>query len=282
MIDIASITSGLVQGGDGIWRGASTGNVSYPVDANDAYFSVEDSSFWFKHRNECVVTLVRTFPPSAENSIVDIGGGNGFVSQGLMKAGFDVALIEPGAAGAFNARKRGLRNVICATTTGANIRDRSVPAVGLFDVIEHIEDDLAFLGSIRAMLQHDGRVYITVPAHSALWSAEDENAGHYRRYTRRSLSRLLDSAGFDVLFSTYIFRLLPVPIALLRALPYRLFGAQRPKDGRDVARDHVIADGAVARLVGAALQGEVTSLARKRPLRFGASCMVVARVRASR
>jgi hypothetical protein len=47
---------------------------------------VEDSSYWFGHRNARIVELVRQFPPNG--LIFDIGGGNGFVAKGLEEAGF--------------------------------------------------------------------------------------------------------------------------------------------------------------------------------------------------
>jgi hypothetical protein len=92
---------------DGIWYGPRTEPLSYPADANDACFDLEDDSFWFQHRNRCIVSVVRRFLPQ-EGPIFDIGGGNGFVSAGLEDAGFDVVLVEPGPAGAANAKKRGI------------------------------------------------------------------------------------------------------------------------------------------------------------------------------
>jgi hypothetical protein len=41
--------------------------------------------------------VVRQYPPSGP--IIDIGGGNGLVSQGLIQSGFDAIVIEPSPAG---------------------------------------------------------------------------------------------------------------------------------------------------------------------------------------
>ncbi len=71
------------------------------------------------------------------------------MAAGLMKAGFDVVLIEPGPSGAANARKRGAKDVMRATTEAANFRPHSLGAVGLFDMVEHVGDDAAFLRSMR-------------------------------------------------------------------------------------------------------------------------------------
>jgi SAM-dependent methyltransferase len=221
--------------------------------------------------------VVASFPPDVDGTIFDIGGGNGLVSLRLAKAGFDVALVEPGSIGATNAKNRGLETVICATTRTARFKERSLPAVGLFDVIEHIEDDLGFLQSIRGLMQEGGRLYATVPSYSFLWSADDALAGHFRRYAAGDLCRLLQAAGFGVEFSSYVFRFLPVPIFLLRTLPHRLGVARTDREGRKPARDHAAHGGLVADILSSLLWPEIENLDKKKAMRFGASCLVVGR-----
>ena len=169
MTDIEQISTALKLGENGIWYSPENESVSYPSEGNDRCFAVEDHSFWFRHRNGCIVSAVRAFPPVNHGAIYDIGGGNGFVTRGIAEAGFDVALVEPGAEGCVNAKQRGIENVICATTATAGFRPGALPAVGLFDVIEHMEDDLAFLQSINALMQSGGHLYATVkgtPGHT--------------------------------------------------------------------------------------------------------------------
>ena len=122
MVDIQSISSGLKLADDGIWYSQDNQNISYPSEGNENCFAVEDSSFWFRHRNNCIASIVKTYPPEDNGTIFDIGGGNGFVSFALANAGFNVALLEPGSVGASNAKKRGLKNVICATTDTAKLK----------------------------------------------------------------------------------------------------------------------------------------------------------------
>lgn len=273
---IDTIASRLTLAANGIWYASSRENISYPSDGNQACFQVEDSSFWFRHRNACIVAAAKIFPPPAGGPIFDIGGGNGFVSKGLMQAGFESVLVEPGEAGAANGKKRGVPTVICATTTSAGFRNSTLSAVGLFDVIEHIEDDLPFLVSIRELLQPGGRLYATVPAYPALWSQEDVLAGHFRRYTRDAIDTLMRRAGLRVQFSTYIFRPLPLPIYLLRALPHRL-GLARGQAGESAgAADHRPAGGMLTALLDRLLAREIAHIGAKHPMSFGGSCLVVA------
>ena len=274
MVDVQALSPALRLDANGVWYGSDTQTVSYPSDGNAVCFAVEDGSFWFKHRNECIVAVVKRLPPKAHDAIFDIGGGNGFVSMGLERAGFEVVLLEPGKTGAANAKKREVRHVICATADTAGLPPGSVGAVGLFDVIEHIADDLSFLKSIRALMRPGGRVYVTVPAYAGLWSEEDDAAGHFRRYCLATINRVLEVAGFKIDFSSYIFRPLPVPIFFLRTLPYR-FGLLRSGSKRQ-ASNHA-ADGRTANTVlSALLRAEVEHLASGRSMRFGGSCLVVA------
>ena len=132
-----------------------------PRAGNADCLRVEDTSFWFRHRNRCIVSVVRRFSPDA--TFFDIGGGNGFVARGLMDAGVDCALIEPGIDGALAAHARGVDPVICATLEDAGIRPGSVAAAGMFDVLEHIEDENAALSEVRKLLASGGRLFLTVP-----------------------------------------------------------------------------------------------------------------------
>ena len=277
MADLSTIALACTLGQDDIWRTAVQESVSYPSNGSEVCFQVEEDSFWFRHRNACIEAAALLFPPPPGEPIFDVGGGNGFVSLGLLKAGFEVVLVEPSAAGAAHAKRRGLTNVVCGTTAAAGFPQGSLGAVGLFDVVEHIEEDLEFLRSIRALMKRGGRLYLTVPAYQSLWSEEDEIAGHFRRYRLSSISRLLVQAGFELAYSTYIFRPLLAPIFFMRALPYRLRGRRGAQaDASACRRDHVQRDGIAKGWLNTMLDAEVGRIAAGRSMSAGGSCLVVA------
>ncbi len=126
--------------------------------------------------------------------------------------GYEAVLVEPGLTGAQNARRRGLADVICSTLEDAEFPAHSLPAIGIFDVLEHIEDDQRFLCELQGLLRPGGRLYVTVPTYRWLWSSDDVFSGHFRRYTRASLVREMNHAGFEVEFSSYLFAMLLLPI----------------------------------------------------------------------
>jgi len=210
----------LKKGKDGIWFAEEKEECNYPKEGSDNCFRVEDESFWFQNRNEMIGSLVDRFPPPGW--ILDIGGGNGAVSQYLAKQGRDTVLLEPSVAGALNARKRGLDTIICASLGTIQLESASVPAVGLFDVLEHIEDDAEFLKQINNVLAPNGILYLTVPAFPVLWSGADVGAGHFRRYTVSSLHSLLEEQGLCPVYERYFFSYLFLPLLATKAIPYKL------------------------------------------------------------
>jgi SAM-dependent methyltransferase len=269
---------GNAESGNAAKQQAGSDAISYPEEGNEACFEVEDRSFWFRHRNACIAEMVRNFPPEGRGPIFDVGGGNGFVAKGLMDVGWDVVLVEPGPAGARNAKKRGLPHVICATTQSAGFQSGTVPAIGVFDVVEHIEEDLGFLRHLYDLLVPGGMLYLTVPAFQALWSQEDIDAGHFRRYSLSQMEQKLEQAGFESTYSTYIFQWLVAPVWLFRVLPYRLgLRGKNNNSPEKVQRDHVLKEGLVFKVIRNLLEREQGMIEAKERLPFGGSCMVAMR-----
>lgn len=276
MQDVSAIAPGLALGTDGVWHARGGSIVDYPDEANAFCFAVEEGSFWFRHRNAVIVDVVRRFPPTG--FIADVGAGNGYVSLGLKEAGFDTLVIEPGPVGIRNARSRGLSPLIRSTLDEAGFLPGSLPAAGLFDVLEHLEDDMATLRLLQTLLVPDGRLYLTVPSFNLLWSSEDDQVGHHRRYTIRTLGSRLHEAGFLTEYRTYFFWPLPLPILLLRALPSRL-GLRPSLEPARTAAELQPGNSLATRAIGAALSVERAWIRRGRRVPIGSSCLVVARRR---
>src|SRR5262245_63526886 len=62
----------------------------------------------FRSRNACITAALAR--ERIQGPLLDIGGGNGAVAQALERSHLEVILLEPGAGGARNARRRGLRS----------------------------------------------------------------------------------------------------------------------------------------------------------------------------
>lgn len=93
-------------------------------------------------------------------------------------------------------------------------------AVFLLDVIEHINDDAAFLTAALRHLRPGGLVAVNVPASMLFFSEYDRAAGHVRRYSTGTLAKLLARCGVQV-EAIHRWGLLMVPLLLVRKLMLR-------------------------------------------------------------
>lgn len=229
----ASYASSLQQDASGIWQAAGEEAISYTADGHNLILAYEDS-FWYSHRNTVIGDLVVN---SGINALVEVGGGNGLVSAGLQNLGLEVSMLEPGLDGILHARSRGLQTLIHASMSQAGFCTDALPNIGLFDVLEHIEDDQAFCAELFRILQPNGKLVVTVPAFQSLYSGFDREVGHYRRYTTRRLETTLQKAGFTIERSGYLFHSLWLPAWLIRKVVNRRTQPDNMSQRRD--REHL-------------------------------------------
>lgn len=189
----------------------------YQIAYFDEIHLLEDSSFWFRARNDLILWAMATYFPQA-GQFLETGCGTGYVLKGLRCAFPDLALwgSELSSRGLTIAAKR---------VEGVHFLQmdaRDVPftdafdVVGMFDVLEHIPEDGQVLGQIARALRPGGGLLITVPQHPWLWSEVDQFARHVRRYRKADLISLLRASGFDVVRSTSFVSLLLPALALSR------------------------------------------------------------------
>jgi hypothetical protein len=254
-----------------LWTEEIIEQVSFPVADHAQLAKIEESSFWFRHRNGVLAAIMDRFPPAG--LLMDIGGGNGCVSVELNRRGIPTVVVEPGHEGARIAHSRGL-TVLRATFKPDTFIAGQVPAIGLFDVIEHIADDTQFLKNCWATLAPGGYLYTTVPALQVLWSSDDKFAGHFRRYNRRTLARVLTDAGFDVLALSAFFSVLVPPFFFFRTLPSAL--SIRKVSTMDVALAHHRSTRRLTALLEPVLRLERVAIANGREVPIGTSLVAVA------
>jgi len=269
------ILNGLIQNviyNDGIYYSSEEKEVSYPKEGNTDCFVLEDQSFWFKGRNEIILATIRKF--SINGPIFDIGGGNGYVSVFLNNNGYCSILVEPGIEGCQNAKKRGLKYIINSTLEIKHFNPESISNMGLFDVLEHIGDQENFINQAYRLISKGGIIFLTVPAFRCLWSIEDTYAGHFRRYRRKEINCLFEKHGFDILYSTYFFSFLFLPVFLIRYIPTR-FGFYKIDPKKSLK--HHKTDSIISRVVKILMQIELKNIKKGKILKMGTSILLVAR-----
>lgn len=247
-------------------------SVNYPSDGNANSFKIEERSFWFQRRNLVIKNAVKKFLNKNEN-IVDLGGGNGFVSKMLQdECQMSVTLVEPGSDGVSFAKSRGVKEVVQGTIDDMRFVKDQKYSFGLFDVLEHIEDDSALIEKIKKQQVANGYIFLTVPTYSFMWSNEDTLAGHVRRYTQKEITEVFKKSGYSIVFSHYFFASLLLPIFLFRVIPYRL-GVKRNQQAS--AQDHN-SKGLISTVLELLLSFEQALRDRSIFIPFGSSLLVVA------
>lgn len=191
---------------------------------------VETSHWWFAGRRAILATLVdRVLKGRSAPRILEAGCGSGGNLGMLARFGRLEAFEYDAEARAAASARSGFPVVFGALPDEVPHADGSFDLVALFDVLEHIDDDVGSLRSLGAKLKDDGRLLITVPALPWLWSEHDVVHHHKRRYTRRSLEAAVRDAGLEAetigWFNTLLF-----PLALLNRLAKILTGRGGPDD----------------------------------------------------
>lgn len=144
MLDIQSEDLGNKQNRIVYLTGGSELETAFSEKQQDDLYCLEDQSWWFRYRANVILVLLNRFFEK-NRLILDIGGGNGYTTLRVKNSGYDVALIEPSIEACRHAVERGISKVYCGTVDENSIPDESIEQMMLLDVLEHIEDDGAFL-----------------------------------------------------------------------------------------------------------------------------------------
>lgn len=188
---------------------------SYPPEVFASLARLEANSFWFRSRSRLIEWALATYLPQAR-SFLEVGCGTGFVLAGLRARRPDLQLAgtDLHVEGLRIARERLPRLPLVQTDACHLPFAPHYDAVGIFDVLEHIDDDRRVLGEIFSITRPGGGLLITVPQHPFLWSAMDDLAYHRRRYTRGELIEKVSTAGFRITrVSSFVSFLLPAMFA---------------------------------------------------------------------
>jgi SAM-dependent methyltransferase len=170
----------------------------------DEYFQLAGPAhFWCRRRFEVLQSLAGDLLRAAKRP-AEIGCGNGVLQRqiedayGLAPAGFD--LHE--AALRHSLSRRG--EVYCYDIVERAEEFRGAfDLVFLFDVLEHIADEDAFLAAARFHLARGGAMILNVPALQWLYSEYDRVQGHERRYSLAGVKSVAERNGFRLSRMTY-------------------------------------------------------------------------------
>jgi len=170
----------------------------------DRTAEAEDRHFWFKSlRRNARLLLERGLAGRRPALIVDCGAGTGRNLDWLSTFGPAVG-IELSPTGLAHGRHHH-RRLVRATVTALPLADATADVATSFDVL-YCLDDADERQAVREMwrvLRPGGVAVINVAALDMLRGSHSVLTHERRRYTKPSLARLLESAGFEIETLTY-------------------------------------------------------------------------------
>lgn len=230
----------------------------------------EREYWWHVGRRHLLSAMLRSgVPVDRERRGLDIGCGTGANSEILEPYGRFVG-SDVSAELTRSGCPRPAHPVLLAKGEALPFADGAFGLCTFFDVLEHIDDEDAFLKEVRRVLQPGGFVLLSVPAYPFLWSEHDVSLHHRRRYLPRMLRDVLTRNRFVVIRLTHgMASVFPLIVG------YRLLARWKP-GRRPPQTSYVRTPALLNRLLSALLELEACWL-RRQGLPFGTSLLCLAR-----
>ena len=173
----------------------------------------EDRHWWYRGRRTVLSRVIADLGLPRPARVLDAGCGSGRNMVELAQLGA-VTGVELSKTSVSLARARLLGDVVEGSVLAMPFDPDSFDLAVSLDVIEHLDEDVEALRELRRVVAPGGALLVTVPAYEWLWSGHDEINHHHRRYTRRSLQRVAEQAGWKQTRTTY-FNSLLLPVAIV-------------------------------------------------------------------
>ena len=182
-----------------------------------AYRRLYQNHWWWRTREAILLqTLAGLADGAPPRRILDVGCGAGLFFDALERFGHvegiesDAALVQQSG----RWRKRIRTGELDESFHPAEPFDMIL----MLDVLEHVRNPEQMLGFAARTLAPGGRILITVPAFTSLWTSHDDLNHHLRRYTANQLRRTIRETGLITESVRYLFQSLVIPKLMVRAI----------------------------------------------------------------
>jgi 2-polyprenyl-3-methyl-5-hydroxy-6-metoxy-1,4-benzoquinol methylase len=155
--------------------------------------------------------MYKTIQNYCTGNILEIGSGIGNISQFFIDRKAEITLSDIRSNYCQQLREKfpDAKEVLQLDLTHEHFDREYSKYLEQFDtvfalnVVEHIENDHTAIANCFKLLKPGGKIVILVPAYQKLYNRFDKELEHYRRYTKRSLNRIIEQNNFSIVHGQY-------------------------------------------------------------------------------
>lgn len=167
------------------------------VTPNNKDIVAQETLSYLKNYNRYVHNLVSK--NITKKNILDFGSGYGLFCEYLIKKGYNVNAFEINEV----AKQKTIEKKIKTFSKFEDITQKYNTVVSM-NVLEHIEDDVLILENIKTIMDKEGKLILYLPCSKFVWSSLDEDANHYRRYSKKEIIQKLTKARYEIQSIHYV------------------------------------------------------------------------------
>lgn len=188
--------------------------MNYPDQESLKGFS--DDHFWYKARTNLISNLLTNSLGEHKKNfkILDIGCGTGIETEIYKKFG-EVDAMDKDENISIYLKDKNV-NFILADIEKNELPSEHYDCICGFDILEHLAKDEEVVKKLHLSLKKGGYFLFTVPAFNFLFGPHDIVTGHKRRYTKKSITKLLENSSFTLKKISYWNSILFPLIAIIR------------------------------------------------------------------
>jgi len=181
-------------------------------------FLLEDTRWWEVARRHIIERVLQSMKLARNSDILELGCGVGGNFELLSKFGKVFAMDSEEVALEMATRNRMIEVEKGYLPHTIPFGSKKFDIILMLDVLEHIDDEISTLETIKSRLKDNGNILLTVPAYNFMWSRIDIDSKHKRRYIKYKLNELIRNTGFSIQYSTYFNTFLFPVIGMIRII----------------------------------------------------------------
>lgn len=164
------------------------------------------SDIWANTRLKIISNLIKPI----NKKILDLGCGSGYIGMEYVKNN-NVVFADNNKE---ELAKISVGSKVLINATDIHLKKETFDIIFCTDVLEHIKNDKKVLENIYKILKKEGIVVITVPAYKKFYGHHDSLIGHYRRYDKEDIIKIIEPIGFKIKHIRYLCSILFFPFLL--------------------------------------------------------------------